>query len=141
MTMERQYTIMSNIDSMDFTDRWIVIFNTNKIYVSEVIIECESHTSTSQHEVKNQLYYALKTKGVLQIQDGIAIIKESKSKRITKDVIKTITYRVCATSVTFLSAIALGMPIEYSAILSLGEILVKPMIYFTHERVWNRIKK
>jgi uncharacterized membrane protein len=56
-------------------------------------------------------------------------------------ILKTITYRILGTLVTILSAYFLGATIQVSALLGLGELILKPIIYFIHERIWFKYIK
>jgi uncharacterized membrane protein len=57
-------------------------------------------------------------------------------KDLKRHILKTITYRILGTLVTVLSAYLLGVTIEVSTLLGLGELLLKPIVYFIHERIW-----
>ena len=61
---------------------------------------------------------------------------ESNYKR---HILKTISYRVMATSITIGTALILGIDVQTSVLLSGGEIIVKPIFYFFHERVWYKL--
>ena len=58
----------------------------------------------------------------------------------TRSFVKAYSYRCCGT----LTTIAISFVITGSVIVSLGigatEMIVKPFIYWCHERVWNRIR-
>ena len=62
-------------------------------------------------------------------------------KDLKRHILKTITYRILGTLVTVLSAYLLGVTIEVSTLLGLGELLLKPIVYFIHERIWYRYIK
>jgi uncharacterized membrane protein len=55
--------------------------------------------------------------------------------------LKTITYRVLATATTVIIALSLGASTEVSTLLGVGELLIKPVIYFFHERLWYKFIK
>lgn len=55
---------------------------------------------------------------------------------LQRHILKTITYRFFATITTITTALFLGASIEVSSLIGLGELLIKPIIYFIHERVW-----
>ena len=68
----------------------------------------------------------------------------STSPSLKRHILKTISYRVLATTVTIITAFLLGLSLEMSSLLGVGEILIKPIIYFCHERFWFkfiRLKK
>lgn len=51
---------------------------------------------------------------------------------------KTITYRIVATITTVLMAFYCGTTIQVASILGITEILIKPIIYFIHEKIWHQ---
>lgn len=57
---------------------------------------------------------------------------------LKRHVLKTISYRILGTTITVISAYLLGASIEISSLLGLGELLLKPIIYFIHERIWYK---
>jgi len=58
-----------------------------------------------------------------------------------RHILKTITYRVLGTLTTIVTAYLLGASIQVSSLLGLGELLLKPIIYFIHERIWFKYVK
>jgi uncharacterized membrane protein len=63
---------------------------------------------------------------------------------LKRHLLKTITYRILGTITTVVTAYLLGASLTVSSLLGVGELLLKPIIYFLHERIWFkyiRIKK
>jgi uncharacterized membrane protein len=60
---------------------------------------------------------------------------------IKRHILKTITYRILGTLTTVITAYLLGASIQVSSLLGLGELLLKPIIYFIHERIWFKFIK
>ena len=64
----------------------------------------------------------------------------NNSETALRSFVKAYSYRCCGT----LTTIAISFVITGSVIVSLGigatEMIVKPFIYWCHERVWNRIR-
>jgi uncharacterized membrane protein len=60
---------------------------------------------------------------------------------IKRHVLKTISYRLIATTTTVITAYCLGLSIQMSSLLGFGELMIKPVIYFFHERVWYNFIK
>jgi uncharacterized membrane protein len=61
-----------------------------------------------------------------------------------RHILKTISYRFLGTLTTVITAYCLGAPVALASMLGVGEILLKPIIYFFHERMWYkfvRVKK
>ena len=64
----------------------------------------------------------------------------NNSETALRSFVKAYSYRCCGT----LTTIAISFVITGSVVISLGigatEMIVKPFIYWCHERVWNKIK-
>ena len=57
---------------------------------------------------------------------------------VKRHILKTITYRLLGTITTVLTAYLLGASLSVSSLLGVGELLIKPVIYFLHERFWYK---
>jgi uncharacterized membrane protein len=63
---------------------------------------------------------------------------------LKRHILKTISYRILGTLTTVIIAYFLGASLKVSSMLGVGELVLKPVIYFLHERLWYkyiRIKK
>jgi len=58
-----------------------------------------------------------------------------------RHLVKTITYRILGTLTTVIGAYIIGGSLKIASLLGLGELILKPIIYFLHERVWYRYIK
>jgi len=58
-----------------------------------------------------------------------------------RHILKTISYRLMGTTITVTSAWLLGAPIELASMMGVGELLIKPVFYFIHERIWFKFIK
>jgi len=58
-----------------------------------------------------------------------------------RHLVKTITYRILGTLTTVIGAYLIGGSLKIASLLGLGELILKPIIYFLHERVWYRYIK
>lgn len=61
--------------------------------------------------------------------------------KVKRHLVKTISYRLLGTSVTVVSAVLLGMDLKLASLIGVGELVVKPLLYFLHERVWYKYIK
>jgi uncharacterized membrane protein len=61
-----------------------------------------------------------------------------KDAPLKRHILKTISYRILGTLATVITAYALGASIELSSLLGVSELLIKPIIYFLHERFWYK---
>lgn len=57
---------------------------------------------------------------------------------VKRHVVKSISYRVIGTITTIILTIAAGLPIKWAGMVGLGELIIKPIIYFLHERLWYK---
>jgi uncharacterized membrane protein len=61
-----------------------------------------------------------------------------KDAPLKRHILKTMSYRILGTLATVITAYALGASIELSSLLGVSELLIKPIIYFLHERFWYK---
>ena len=61
------------------------------------------------------------------------------SDTLSRSTVKTISYRCVGSSVTFMIAFVFTGEIVIAASVSVTEFLLKPSLYWLHERVWNKI--
>jgi uncharacterized membrane protein len=59
---------------------------------------------------------------------------------IQRSLAKTITYRLISSAIGFLVVWALSNDIKTGAMFSIAELVYKPLQYYIHERIWQRIK-
>lgn len=65
-------------------------------------------------------------------------MRESNRSSVIRHILKTVSYRIIGTLTTVLVAFSLGVSLEVSSMLGMGELLLKPIIYFLHERAWYK---
>lgn len=61
-------------------------------------------------------------------------------EHVLRSTAKTITYRILGSGVTFMISYMYTGHVVISASISATEFLLKPMLYWLHERVWNRVR-
>lgn len=59
---------------------------------------------------------------------------------IQRSLAKTVTYRLISSAIGFLVVWALSNDIKTGAMFSVAELIYKPLQYYIHERIWQRIK-
>lgn len=52
-------------------------------------------------------------------------------------IIKTISYRLVASLTTIFIALFAGIPIELASIVGVTELVIKPVVYYFHEKFWG----
>jgi len=55
-----------------------------------------------------------------------------------RHILKTISYRIFGTLTTVTVAYSLGASLSMASLLGVGELVIKPIIYFFHERLWYK---
>jgi uncharacterized membrane protein len=137
-TESKTYQIRYNTVSKDDTERWRLIENGNEILVSDIIIDGHTQTTKDWMPEINDYKWHISCVG----QNNIAYITTIKEESVVvRHILKTLTYRFFATITTITTALLLGASIEVSSLIGLGELLIKPLIYFFHERVWYKFIK
>jgi uncharacterized membrane protein len=53
---------------------------------------------------------------------------------------KTITYRILSSTIGFLVVWSISNNIKTGAMFSAAELIYKPLQYYIHERIWQRVK-
>ncbi len=56
-----------------------------------------------------------------------------------RSIAKTLSWRICATTITVLVALAVTREIRFAATIGVLDTLLKLGTYYGHERLWNRI--
>ncbi len=57
---------------------------------------------------------------------------------IKRHIAKTVSYRIMGSLATVSISYALTKNIEISSMLGFSELLIKPLLYFFHERLWYK---
>jgi len=60
---------------------------------------------------------------------------------VKRHIIKSISYRFIGTITTIILTLLAGLPIKWAGIVGLGELIIKPIIYFLHARIWYKFIK
>jgi uncharacterized membrane protein len=135
----KQFKIRFNTVSKSEDDRWRLIEDDKETLVSNIIIN--GHTYTTKDWVENIKDYKwhISCEGYCEIKNNIAYVTTVKEDAVMiRHVLKTISYRLLGTMTTVGVAYGLGASVEMSSLLGMGELLIKPIIYFLHERAWYK---
>jgi uncharacterized membrane protein len=60
---------------------------------------------------------------------------------VKRHIAKSISYRFVGTLTTIILTVSAGLPLKWAGMVGLGELVLKPVIYFLHERVWYKCIK
>ena len=144
-TQSKTYQIRFNTVSKTENERWRLIENGDETLVSDIIIDGHTHTTKDWLPEINDYKWHISCVGYCNVKNNIAYIKTIKEESVLiRHILKTVSYRVLGTLTTVGVAYSLGASIEMSALLGVGELVMKPFLYFAHERLWYkyiRIKK
>jgi len=139
--MKKTYQVRYNTNSTDDKTSWRLICDGEEILVSDIYITAETHTTKDFVKELNEYKYHISCTGYLLIKDNVAYITTNEQvASMKRHIFKTISYRIFATIVTILIAFFMGVSFEYSTLIGLTELIIKPFIYFVHEEIWIKIK-
>jgi uncharacterized membrane protein len=57
---------------------------------------------------------------------------------VKRHIAKSISYRFVGTITTIILTVTAGLPLKWAGMVGLGELILKPIIYFLHERMWYK---
>jgi hypothetical protein len=138
----KTFQIRFNTNSTCDDDRWRVIENGQEHLVSDIFINGHTYTTKDWVEELNEYKWHISCEGTYEIKNNVAYIKTVKEESVVaRHILKTITYRILGTMTTVLVAYVLGASVELSSLIGVGELMLKPVIYFFHERVWYNFIK
>ena len=60
---------------------------------------------------------------------------------LIRHILNTVSYRILGTITTVTVAYSLGASLSLASLLGVGELVIKPIIYFFHERLWYKYIK
>jgi uncharacterized membrane protein len=60
---------------------------------------------------------------------------------VKRHIAKSISYRFVGTLTTIILTVSAGLPLKWAGMVGLGELILKPIIYFLHERMWYKFIK
>jgi uncharacterized membrane protein len=135
----KTFQIRFNVSSTDECERWRLIENGNEILVSNIIVNGHTYTTKDWIDELNEYKWHITCQGFCEIKNNVAYITTVKEESVlTRHILKTISYRLLGTIITVGTAYSLGVSLELSSLLGVGELLIKPVVYFLHERFWYK---
>ena len=139
MNEQKTYQIRYNTTSTNDKESWRLICDGKETLVSDIVITSKTRTTKDYIENLGNKYH-ITCEGVLEVKDGVAYIKTKRTDNPNlRHILKTITYRLLATTVTVTTAYCLGISLEVSSLIGVGELTIKPLIYFLHEKIWYKV--
>ena len=141
-TTSKTYQIRYNTVSTNDTERWRLIENGNEILISDVIVDGHTHTTKDWMPEINDYKWHISCVGHCIVKNNIAYITTIKEDSVLyRHIIKTATYRILGTLTTVFTALTFGLPLEIASVFGVAELLIKPILYFLHERAWFKFIK
>ena len=138
---EKTYQIRFNTHSTSDVDRWRLISDGEEKLVSNIFINSKTWTTKDYIEGLGDKFH-ITCEGDLEIKDGVAHITVKRTDNPWKrHILKTISYRLLGTGMTVLLALLLGFSLQTSSLIGVGELVLKPLLYFIHERIWFKFGK
>lgn len=138
----KEYQIRYNTVSKDDKERWRLIENGKEMLVSNIIVDGHTYTTKDWIPEINDYKWHVSCIGYCEIKNNIAYIKTVKEDNVLfRHILKTVSYRFVGTLTTFFTAYMLGASLQLSSLLGIGELLIKPVLYFLHERAWYKFGK
>jgi uncharacterized membrane protein len=141
-TTSKTYQIRYNTVSTNDTERWRLIENGKEILISDVIVDGHTYTTKDWIPEINDYKWHISCVGHCVVKNNIAYITTIKEDSVLyRHIIKTATYRILGTLTTVITTLLFGLPLEIASIFGVVELLVKPILYFLHERAWFKFIK
>jgi uncharacterized membrane protein len=138
----KKFQIRFNVHNTKEDERWRLIEDGKEHLVSNIIIDGHTYTTMDWMQDLQEYKWHISCEGYVNIENNIAYVITVKEDAVMiRHILKTFSYRILGTLTTVLVAYSLGASIELSSLLGVGELLLKPVIYFFHERVWYKYIK
>jgi uncharacterized membrane protein len=135
----KKFQIRFNVNSTSEIDRWRLITDGNENLVKDIIIDGHTYTSMDWMEDIGEYKWHVSCEGYVTITNNIAyVVTVKEDAAMVRHILKTISYRFLGTLTTIVTAYSLGVSLELSSLLGIGELMIKPVMYFFHERIWYK---
>jgi uncharacterized membrane protein len=138
----KKFQIRFNVNSQADHERWRLIEDGKEYLVSNIVIDGHTYTTMDWMEDIQEYKWHVSCEGYVNIENNVAYVITTKEDAVmTRHILKTFSYRILGTLTTVFTAYALGASFELSSLLGVGELLIKPVLYFFHERIWYKYIK
>ena len=135
----KKFQIRFNVHSKTENERWRLITDGQEVLVSNIVINGHTATTMDWMEDIQEYKWHISCEGELVIKNNIAYVTTVKEESVlARHVLKTISYRIFGTLTTVTVAYSLGASLSMASLLGVGELVIKPVIYFFHERLWYK---
>jgi uncharacterized membrane protein len=135
----KKFQIRFNVNSTSEIDRWRLITDGDEKLVKDIIIDGHTYTSMDWMEDIGEYKWHVSCEGYVTITNNVAyVVTVKEDAAMVRHILKTISYRFLGTLTTIVTAYSLGVSLELSSLLGIGELMIKPVMYFFHERIWYK---
>ena len=138
----KTFQIRFNTQSTNECDRWRLIENGSETLVSDIVVDGHTYTTKDWIPELDEYKWHISCEGHCEVKDNVAYVTTVKEETvILRHILKTISYRILGTLTTVIVAMSCGISLQMSSLLGIGELVLKPIIYFFHERLWYKYVK
>lgn len=137
-----KYNVVSiryNTNSDGNTNTWRVICDGLEYLTNKIHIKGDSFSSKDLLKDDIHEHHITIKNAIVDYSVDYTLIENNK-KNIVIDIIKTITYRILGTSVTFGIGYISTRNLNVAVALGFSDLVLKPIVYFLHERLWRLYK-
>lgn len=147
----KTYQIRFNTERKSERDKWRLIEDGKEMLVSKICIDDCAYTSDDwvniptgePHHFIPKKKYHITCQGECEIKNHVAFIKTKpkKDNSLLRHTLKTISYRFLGTLTTFAVSYVTTGSIIFASTIGFTELMIKPVLYFMHERIWYKFVK
>ena len=135
----KKFQIRFNVHSQSENERWRLITDGQETLVSNIIINGHTYTTMDWMDEIQEYKWHISCEGFVEVKNNIAYVTTVKEESVlVRHILKTVSYRILGTLTTITVAYSISKSITISSILGISEVLLKPLIYFIHERLWYK---
>jgi len=139
----KKYQIRFNTESKSDDDKWRLIEDGKEILVREIFVNGFIYTSEDLVGNPPKKKWHISCLGECKIIRGKAHKDTTMVKKnaLLRHTLKTISYRVVGTLTTFTVSYVSTGSVKIASTIGVTELMIKPVIYFFHERIWYKFVK
>lgn len=134
-------SIRFNTQSDGINQAWRLILDETEFLTNKITVKGTTETSRDWMGDHTKWKHHITIKEAFVDFDPVHTVIYTKENTVAFDILKTISYRLIGSLITFLIALIATQNVSASTSLGLADLLFKPIIYFLHERLWRAIKK
>jgi len=140
-TKFKTVSVRYNTNSDGVNNCWRLICDNTEYLTNKVEIQGTVNTSKDwMPELSAWKHHVTIENALVEYSVDYSLIKCTE-KRLFKDILKTVTYRILGTSVTFGIGFFSTGRVDVAVTLGFSDLILKPLVYFLHERIWGLYKK